>query len=153
MPELKVGEPAPDFALSDATGRTVKLSDFRGRKVVLYFYPRDNTPGCTKEACDFRDNHARFADAGAVVIGISPDSAKSHEKFAAKFGLPFILLADPDHQVATRYGVWKEKSLMGKIGLGVERSTFLIDEEGRLAQEFRKVKVNGHVDLILNLVD
>jgi len=118
----------------------------------LYFYPKDNTPGCTREACDFRDAKAQFDAAGAVIIGVSADGAKSHDKFAKKYNLPFLLLSDPDHAVAELYGVWKDKSLMGKLGFGIERSTFLIDEDGKLVNEFRKVKVDGHVDVVLNLV-
>jgi peroxiredoxin Q/BCP len=152
MPELTTGQPAPDFSLPDAAGHLVKLSDFRGRKVVLYFYPADDTPGCTKEACDFRDNKAQFDAVGAAIIGVSPDGGASHEQFARKYDLPFVLLSDPDHRVAELYGVWKERSLMGNLIFGIERSTFLIDEQGNLVNEFRKVKVDGHVEFVLNLV-
>jgi len=143
------GDPAPDFALSDAAGNTVRLSELRGRKVVLYFYPKDMTPGCTQEACDLRDRYDRIAAAGAVVLGVSPDSARSHQKFAARYELPFPLLADPDNVAALAYGVWKEKSLYGRTYMGIERTTFLIDEEGRIARVWPKVKVAGHADEVL----
>jgi peroxiredoxin Q/BCP len=146
---LEAGQPAPDFALKDAAGNTVRLSDLRGEKVVIYFYPKDMTPGCTQESCDFRDRHAALQAAGAVVLGISPDSEKSHQKFAAKYELPFTLLADPDNVAATAYGVWKEKSMYGRTYMGIERSTFLIDEQGNLARIWPKVKVNGHGDEVL----
>jgi len=152
MPDVSIGQPAPDFALPDTAGNTVRLSDFRGRKVILYFYPKDDTPGCTREACDFRDAKAQFDAAGAVILGVSADDGASHEKFAGKYNLPFTLLSDRDHAVAKLYGVWKEHSLLGKLGFGIERSTFLIDEQGNLVNEFRKVKVDGHVDVVLNLV-
>jgi peroxiredoxin Q/BCP len=146
---LEVGQPAPEFALKDGSGNTVRLSDLRGKKVVLYFYPKDMTPGCTQEACDLRDRHDRLQAAGAVVLGVSPDSEKSHQKFAAKYELPFPLLADPDNTAASAYGVWKEKSMYGRTYMGIERSTFLIDEEGKIARIWPKVKVNGHADEIL----
>ncbi len=141
---LLVGDPAPDFALQDAQGNLVKLSDFAGRRVVLYFYPRDNTPGCTKEACAFNTVLAQLADLGAQVIGISPDDVASHKKFAAKFGLAFPLLSDPEHVVAERYGVWQAKKNYGKTYFGVVRTTFIIDEQGRIARVFPKVRVEGH---------
>lgn len=146
---LEVGQPAPEFALKDGSGNTVRLSDLRGKKVVLYFYPKDMTPGCTQEACDLRDRHDRLQAAGAVVLGVSPDSEKSHQKFAAKYELPFPLLADPDNTAASAFGVWKEKSMYGRTYMGIERSTFLIDEEGKIARIWPKVKVNGHADEIL----
>jgi peroxiredoxin Q/BCP len=146
---LEAGAPAPDFTLPDDSGSEVTLSDFRGQLVILYFYPKDNTPGCTTEACDFRDNMARAASQGAVVLGISPDSVASHVKFKAKHELPFPLLADTDHEVAKLYGVWGEKKMYGKTFLGLVRSTFLIDAEGNLARIWRKVKVKGHVDEVL----
>lgn len=149
---LEAGQPAPDFTLKDAAGNTVRLADLRGKKVVLYFYPKDMTPGCTQESCDFRDRHAALQAAGAVVLGISPDSEKSHQKFAAKYELPFTLLADPDNVAATAYGVWKEKSMYGRTYMGIERSTFLIDEQGNLARIWSKVKVNGHGDEVLAAV-
>jgi peroxiredoxin Q/BCP len=151
MAAIKTGNKAPDFTLPDAHGKKVKLSDFKGKKVVLYFYPRDNTPGCTQEACDFRDASKDFTKAKTVIIGISPDSEKSHQNFLAKHELPFILLSDPDKKVAGQYGVYKEKKMYGKTMMGIERSTFLIDENGKLVEEMRKVKVKGHVDEILSL--
>lgn len=132
--------------MPDDQGNKVKLSDFRGKKVVLYFYPRDNTPGCTQEACDFRDKEESLDRAGAVIIGISPDAEKRHQNFRRKHGLPFILLSDPEKKVAEKYGVFKEKKMYGKTVRGIERSTFLIDEKGKLLSEMRKVKVKGHVD-------
>lgn len=144
-----VGDPAPDFELPDASGAPVRLSNLRGKKVVLYFYPKDMTPGCTQEACDFRDRHAAIEAAGAVVLGISPDSSKSHGKFTAKYELPFTLLADEGSAVVTAYGVWKEKSMYGRTYMGVERSTFLIDEAGNVARVWPKVKVAGHGDEVL----
>ncbi|QBS37346.1 thioredoxin-dependent thiol peroxidase [Thermaerobacter sp. FW80] len=140
----KVGDVAPDFALVDHRGETVRLSDFRGRKVVLYFYPKDDTPGCTREACSFRDDYQRLQEAGAVVLGVSPDPVESHVKFREKYGLPFPLLSDPDHQVAERYGVWKEKRMFGRTYWGIDRTTFVIDEEGRIVQVIRGVKPEEH---------
>ncbi|NLH48400.1 MAG: thioredoxin-dependent thiol peroxidase [Myxococcales bacterium] len=144
-----IGRPAPEFTLPDANERPVSLVDFRGRKVVLYFYPKDNTSGCTREACAFRDEAKRLARANAVIVGVSPDGAVSHQKFIAKYGLPFALLCDEDKVVARLYGVWKEKTMYGKKKMGIERSTFLIDEQGVLVREFRKVKVDGHLDQVL----
>lgn len=149
---LQIGSPAPEFTLPDAAGNPVSLSSLRGKKVVLYFYPKDMTPGCTQESCDFRDRHSALQEAGAVVLGVSPDSAKSHSKFAAKYELPFTLLADEDNAVATAYGVWKEKSMYGRAFMGIERTTFLIDENGNLARIWPKVKVNGHGDEVLAAV-
>ncbi len=145
----QTGKKAPAFSLSNAEGQTVKLADFKGKKVVLYFYPKDDTPGCTKESCDFRDAQAPLKKAGAVVLGISPDSVESHQRFRDKFSLSFPLLADPEHQAIEAYGVWKEKSMYGRKFMGVERSTFLIDEQGILIEEWRKVKVEGHVEDVL----
>lgn len=146
---LKTGDKAPDFeALTDA-GKTLSLKDFRGKKVILYFYPRDNTPGCTQEACDFRDSMARFQRKGTVVLGVSPDSAASHQKFKTKYELPFPLLVDEDHKIAESYGVWAEKSMYGRKFMGIVRSTFLIDEKGKVAEVYGKVKVKGHVDELL----
>jgi peroxiredoxin Q/BCP len=147
---LNEGQPAPDFSLRDAAGNTVRLADLRGKKVVLFFYPKDDTPGCTKEACGFRDQYARFQDRGVVVLGVSPDDEASHTSFASKYSLPFRLLADPGGQVASAYGVWKEKSNYGKTYMGVERTTFLIDEDGKLQKIFPKVQVDGHIDEVLN---
>jgi len=140
---------APDFTLESDRGEPVSLSDFRGKKVVLYFYPKDNTPGCTKEACSFRDENAAISMKGAVVIGISPDSVASHAKFRDKFDLPFYLLSDPDKKVASMYGAWAEKVVCGKPSVGMTRSTFVIDEEGKIIKVFPKVKVDGHVQEVL----
>jgi peroxiredoxin Q/BCP len=144
MATVAEGDMAPDFTLPRSGGGTVSLHDLRGRDVVLYFYPKDDTPGCTKEACGFRDIHPQIEDADAVVIGISPDSVESHDRFAAKYNLPFPLVADTDHQVAEAYGVWTEKSLYGKKYMGVERSTFLIDREGRIKKAWRQVRPEEH---------
>lgn len=146
---LQEGQPAPDFTLRDSAGNAISLADFRGSKVVLYFYPKDDTPGCTKEACDFRDAYSKITDLGAVVLGVSPDDTASHAKFAGKYGLPFTLLADPEGKTAAAYGVWKEKSSYGRTYMGVERTTFIIDEEGRVRKIFPRVKVDGHVDEVL----
>ena len=146
---LSVGDPAPNFTLSDADGNSVKLSDFKGKKVVLYFYPKDDTPGCTKEACGFRDAQNEYWEANAVVIGVSPDSEKSHQRFRDKYNLPFLLLADPDRQAIEAFEVWKEKNMYGKKYMGVERSTFVIDEGGMVQEILRKVKVEGHVQACL----
>ncbi|MEC0249371.1 thioredoxin-dependent thiol peroxidase [Paenibacillus chitinolyticus] len=143
---INTGRQAPDFELPANNGQQVKLSDFKGKKVVLYFYPKDMTPGCTTQACDFRDKHTEFESLNAVILGVSTDSLKRHEKFIDKYSLPFLLLADEDHAVAEIYGVWKEKSMYGKTFMGIERSTFLIDEEGVLIKEWRKVKVKGHIE-------
>jgi peroxiredoxin Q/BCP len=144
MPE--VGDRAPAFTLPDQSGEPVKLSDFKGKAVVLYFYPKDDTPGCTREACSFRDEHSALVKAGAVVLGVSPDSTASHQKFAGKFKLPFPLLADTDHTVSEKYGAWGEKSLYGRKFMGITRSTFLIGKDGNVARVWPKVKVDGHVD-------
>ena len=143
------GAKAPAFSLSDQNGKTVKLSDFKGKSVVLYFYPKDDTPGCTTEACTYRDEHSAFLKKGAVVLGISPDDATSHTKFIKKFSLPFPLLADVGHKVAEVYGVWVEKSMYGKKYMGVERSTFVVDGAGKLKAVFRKVKPAEHVAEVL----
>ena len=149
---MQKGDKAPDFAALTDQGKNVTLKDFRGKTVVLYFYPRDNTPGCTQEACDFRDSIAKFRRKGVVVLGVSPDSVKSHEKFKAKFDLPFLLLEDEDHQIAEAYGAWQEKSMYGKKYMGIVRSTFVIDEKGKIAAVHEKVKVKGHVDQVLSEV-
>jgi peroxiredoxin Q/BCP len=146
---LEVGRPAPDFELLADTGEPLKLSSLRGRKVVLYFYPRANTPGCTREACDFRDHLPRLSRKGAVVLGISPDKPATQAKFKEKYHLPFPLLSDPDHKVAQAYGVWKAKTMYGKKTMGIERTTFVIDEEGKIAKIFPKVKVDGHAAEVL----
>ncbi|HEY3268224.1 MAG TPA: thioredoxin-dependent thiol peroxidase [Armatimonadota bacterium] len=149
---MQVGDQAPDFTLPAVTREgeeTVQLSALQGRKVILYFYPKDDTPGCTKEACGFRDLAADFAAKGAAIYGISPDTSASHAKFINKFSLPFPLLADADKAVCEAYGVWTEKKNYGKTYMGVERTTFLIDETGRIARIWPKVKVEGHVDAVL----
>ncbi len=140
---------APDFRLASDEGETVQLSSFRGKKVVLYFYPKNNTPGCTTEACSFRDDYAQFTMHGAVVIGISPDGVESHRKFRAKLGLPFYLLSDPDHEVAEAYGAWGEKKQFGRVYEGIIRSTFIIDEQGLVIKAFRQVKPAGHAQEVL----
>lgn len=150
---LEIGRLAPDFTLPANHGQSVSLSDFRGKFVVLYFYPRDNTPGCTQEAVDFRDAIQEFDARNAVVLGVSPDSLKSHEKFIAKHELPFLLLSDEDHQVAARYGVWQLKKMAGRTYYGIVRSTFVIDPQGRLIREWRNVKVKGHVQDVLQFLD
>lgn len=146
---LKVGDKAPDFILPDYDGRDVALSSFRGKKVVLYFYPKDNTPGCTKEACSFRDGLERIKKCGAVVLGVSADSVGSHIKFRDKYQLNFPLLSDVSKDVVQAYGVWKEKSLYGRKFMGIERTTFIIDEEGKIARIFPKVKIDGHLEGVL----
>lgn len=147
MPEAN--ETAPDFELESDEGGTVRLSDLRGRKVVLYFYPKDDTPGCTTQACEVRDRIGDFEARNAVVLGVSPDPVRKHAKFREKYGLNFPLLADVDHQVAESYGVWKEKSFMGRKYWGNERTTFVIDEEGRVARVFPGVKPAEHADQVL----
>jgi peroxiredoxin Q/BCP len=146
---LTVGDKAPEFALPNEAGETVKLKDFKGRQVVLYFYPKDDTPGCTKEACSFRDSLEPIKKAGAVVLGVSLDGRESHQKFIAKHRLPFPLLSDEDATVSKAYGVYKQKNMYGKKFWGIERSTFVIDPAGRVKAIFRKVKVDGHVDEVL----
>ena len=141
---IEPGSAAPEFSLQDARGRTVTLRDVRGKHVVLYFYSKDDTPGCTTEACAFRDDHGVYTDRNAVIIGVSPDDVASHAKFAQKFGLPFMLLADPDHTVAEAYGVWKERERDGRTFWGIERTTFVIDPKGQIAQVFRRVRPDGH---------
>ena len=146
---VEEGKPAPDFELATDSGDTVKLSDFRGKPVVLYFYPKDDTPGCTRQACDIRDGWSAFQRAGAVVLGVSPDKEASHAKFKAKYDLPFTLLADPDHSVSEAYGVWGEKSFAGRKYMGVERSTFVIGPDGELVKVMRKVDPKTHADDVL----
>lgn len=146
---VEINKKAPDFTLTADDGKKYSLKDFRGKKVILYFYPKDNTSGCTKEACSFRDNIKLFQKKNTVVIGVSKDSLDSHKKFKSKFNLPFPLLSDESLDVIKKYDVWKEKSMYGKKYYGVERSTFIIDEEGIVREIFRKVKVDGHIDEIL----
>jgi len=143
------GEMAPDFELETDSGESVRLSDYRGKPVVLYFYPKDNTPGCTKEACAIRDAWSEFERRGAVVLGVSADSVSSHERFKTKYRLPFTLLSDPEHEVIERYGAWKPKRLAGKSFFGIVRSTFLIDAEGRVAKVWPKVDPAKHADWVL----
>jgi peroxiredoxin Q/BCP len=152
MSKPKVGNKAPDFTLPATGDQKIKLSALRGRPVVLYFYPKDSTPGCTQEGQDFRDRHADFAKHDTVILGVSRDSLRSHENFKAKQAFPFELLADTEETVCQRYDVIKEKNMYGRKVLGVERSTFLIDAEGKLVREWRKVKVKGHVDEVLAAV-
>jgi peroxiredoxin Q/BCP len=146
---LKAGDKAPAFSLAADGGGKVSLKDLKGKKVVLYFYPKDDTSGCTTEACEFRDSWSAVKAAGAVVLGVSPDSAASHDKFKSKYKLPFTLLADPDHSVAESFGAWGEKSMYGRKYQGVLRSTFIIDEQGRITTAFPKVKPKGHAAEVL----
>ncbi|MCB9249158.1 MAG: thioredoxin-dependent thiol peroxidase [Ignavibacteriales bacterium] len=146
---LEVGKKAPAINLLDAEGKRRSLKEFSGKKVILYFYPKDNTSGCTAEACDFRDALPNFSKAEAVVIGVSPDSVESHKKFAAKYELPFILLSDESKTILEKYGVWQEKSMYGKKYMGVVRTTVLVDEKGIVRKIYPKVKVTGHVDEVL----
>ena len=149
---LKVGDAAPAFTAPSDSGQNLSLRDLRGKKVILYFYPKDNTPGCTKEACDFRDAMDRLQSKGVAVLGVSPDSVASHQKFKTKYSLPFPLIVDEDHRIAEAYGVWREKSLYGRKFMGIVRSTFVIDDEGKIAEVRQKVKVNGHVESLLETV-
>lgn len=148
MAELKEGSKAPDFTLVDDSGGKVKLSAFADKTVVLYFYPRADTPGCTREACSFRDHHQEILARGSVVLGVSPDEPSALAKFRQKYSLPFPLLADPDHKASEKYGVWVEKNMYGKKTMGIERSTFII-HKGKIAKIFRKVKVDGHTEQVL----
>jgi peroxiredoxin Q/BCP len=150
---VEEGKPAPDFELTSDSGEDVKLSDFRGKPVVLYFYPKDDTPGCTTQACGIRDVYADFRERGAVVLGVSPDDEASHVKFKEKYSLPFTLLADPGHEVAEQYGVWKERNMYGKKSMGIERSTFVIDADGNIAKAMRRVKPDTHAADVLAALD
>jgi peroxiredoxin Q/BCP len=147
---IEEGTPAPDFELTSDSGESVRLRDLRGRPVVLYFYPRDDTPGCTAQACGIRDAWGDFEQRGAVVLGVSPDAESSHVKFKEKYGLPFTLLADPDHAVAEDYGVWVERTNYGKTYMGIERSTFVIDADGTVAKVMRRVKPDTHTAQVLD---
>jgi thioredoxin-dependent peroxiredoxin len=148
----ETGRKAPDFKLPASNGKEVQLSDFKGKNVVLYFYPKDMTPGCTTQACDFRDKHSDFEEQNTVIIGISPDPLSRHDKFIEKHGLPFLLLADEEHKAAEMYDVWKLKKNFGKEYMGIERSTFIIDKEGIIQKEYRKVKVKDHVKDALEFI-
>ena len=152
MARLEAGDAAPDFSLQDADGSTVSLADLAGSTTVLYFYPKDDTTGCTAEACEFRDRAPDYDAAGARVIGVSPDPVASHASFRDKHGLPFTLLSDPDHEVAEAYGVWVQKSMYGRTYMGVERSTFVIGPDGRLTHALYKVRPRGHAASVLELV-
>lgn len=147
--EIKENSAAPDFSLFGSDGKEHRLSDYRGKKVILYFYPKDNTAGCSKEACSFRDNIEIVDDLNAVILGVSRDSLKSHDKFIDKFNLPFILLSDEEEKVCKLYDVIKEKNMYGRRYMGIERSTFIIDESGILKKIFRKVKVTGHIEQVI----
>ena len=146
---LKAGDPAPDFEAVLDNGETVSLSQFKGKNVVLYFYPKDNTPGCTREACDFRDNISSLEDKNTVVLGVSPDSVKSHQKFKDKFDLPFPLISDEAKDVAQAFGVWREKKMYGKTRMGIVRSTFIIGPDGLISKAYDSVKVAGHVEDVI----
>ena len=146
------GDAAPDFSGTDQDGNTVRLADFGGRHLALYFYPKDDTPGCTAQACDLRDHTAGLAEAGVAVVGVSPDDGASHQRFASKYDLPFPLLPDPDHTILDAYGVWGEKTLYGKKSMGVKRTTFLIGPDGRIAHVFKRPKTAEHAEEILKRV-
>jgi len=149
---IQAGKQAPDFELEGSNGQRVKLSDYRGKKVLLYFYPKDMTPTCTTQACDLRDRSNEFKGLNTVILGVSPDSAARHGKFIEKYELPFVLLADEDHKVAELYDVWQMKKMYGKEYMGIERSTFVIDEEGTLLKEWRKVRIKNHVEEALDYI-
>lgn len=149
MPMPKVGEMAPDFELETDAGERVRLSGFRGKPVVLYFYPRADTPGCTREACGFRDDFRAYEEKGAIILGVSPDKPRSQAKFKSKYGLPFPLLADPERSAAKAYGVWGKKKFMGRETMGILRTTFVIDEKGRIARVFEGVRPDGHSGEVL----
>lgn len=149
---IEVGKKAPAFTLKDDSGKSVRLSDLKGTPVVLYFYPRDDTPGCTKEACAFRDRSDEIKSLGVRVLGVSPDSVESHQKFRDKYSLNFPLLADPEHKVAEKYGAWREKNMYGKKSMGVQRSTYLIDAEGKVTKVWKRVQVAGHDQAVIDAV-
>jgi len=150
---IESGQRAPAFTLTADDGTKVRLADLKGRPVVLYFYPRDDTPGCTREACAFRDRQAKLKKLGAVVLGVSGDSIQSHQKFRDKYRLNFPLLADEDHRVAEKYGAWREKNMYGKKSMGIQRSTFLIDPKGKVVKVWKQVKVDGHDEQVLNILE
>jgi peroxiredoxin Q/BCP len=152
MAQALIGQAAPEFTLLASNGKKVSLKDYRGKKLVIFFYPTDSTPTCTNEACDFRDFNGKFAKLGAKVIGISPDNLKSHDKFIAENDLPFLLLSDPEHKVAEQFGVWGLKKLYGREYMGIVRSTFLIDGDGKVAKEWRNLRVKNHVQNVLDAV-
>src|SRR5690625_2251204 len=149
---VEVGKQAPDFVLKNQDSENISLKDFRGKKVVLYFYPKDMTPGCTTQACDFRDHHGEFSTENTVILGVSPDPTERHQQFIEKYNLPFHLLADGDNEVANAYGVWQLKKAFGREFYGIVRSTFIIDEQGVLQKEFRNIRVKGHVEKALEAV-
>ena len=149
---LEVGNMAPDFETDIDGGETIRLSDFRGKKVVIYFYPKDNTPGCTKESCEFRDSHSEFIGEDCVILGVSRDSVRSHDNFRSKYDLPFRLVSDSDGGICESYSVWVQKKNYGREYMGIERSTFLIDSDGVIRNIWRNVRVNGHVDTVLESV-
>jgi peroxiredoxin Q/BCP len=153
LKELKEGSPAPEISLPTDTGEPFRLSSLKGKNVVLYFYPKADTPGCTKEACEFRDTSAKFGKANTVIVGVSPDTDAAQARFKSKFDLPFTLLADKEHEAAETYGVWKEKSMYGRKYMGVERTTFVIDRNGIIKKIFPKVKVDGHAEEVLSALD
>lgn len=150
MTQLKIGDKAPHFSLMGDDGKEHSLKEFKGKKIVLFFYPKDDTSGCTKEACSFRDNTPLIKKRGAVVIGVSGDSVESHKKFVSKYDLNFVLLSNEDRSVLNEYGVWKEKSMYGRTFMGIQRTTFIIDEHGKISHIFPKVKVDGHTEEVLN---
>ena len=152
MKKLDFGDKAPDFNLIADDGKSLSLRDFRGKKVILYFYPKDMTSGCTVEACDFRDNIKKIVKKNSVVIGVSADDTNSHIKFKTKYDLPFTLLSDPTHKMLEDYGVWQEKSMYGRKFMGIVRTTFIIDEKGKIEKVFEKVKVNGHVESVIQIL-
>jgi peroxiredoxin Q/BCP len=149
MSHLEEGQPAPDFSAKDQNGDTINLKDLRGKKIVVYFYPKDDTPGCTAEACNLRDNYSDLRAKGYTILGVSPDKVESHDKFAKKYSLPFSLLADPDKEIAKAYGAWGKRALYGKFFDGILRSTFLIDEQGNIEKIIRKVETKNHTAQIL----
>ena len=153
MEELKQGDQAPQFTSKDQNGNTVSLTQFKGKKVILYFYPKDNTPGCTAEACDFRDNYQGLVTKGIDVLGVSVDDEKSHQKFITKFDLPFTLLADTNHEIVEAYGVWAEKNMYGKKYMGINRTTFIIDEDGIIAHIITKVDTKSPTAQVLQLIE